>query len=175
MASERPFVPSFQQLASARRPSRAVWLCMTAAMVLAGGCYRPVLPVPPFGGNSSLSVGEWIGTTSQGMPIAFSVSSEDEIVTSITIGYDFNGCSGVHRFSELSIPTKPNAICIPGPCSGRLLSRRSFAHADGSPAAGPYLQINGLFLPRNQARGQAIFRDYPGCGTETVQWSAVRR
>jgi hypothetical protein len=51
-----------------------------------------------------LSVGEWEGTTSQGKPIAFTVS-QDETVTSITLGYDFNDCSGTRTFAELSIPT----------------------------------------------------------------------
>lgn len=142
--------------------------------MLASGCYRPILPSLP-SGNSSLSAGEWSGTTSQGRPIAFSVSPVDETVTRITLGYDFNGCSGSHEFLDLNIPTTSNVICLPGPCSGRLESRRSFAHSDGSPAAGPYTQINAVFLPGNQARGQMVFRDYPGCGAATVEWSATRR
>lgn len=37
--------------------------------------------------------GQWIGTTSQGTPIGFAVSP-DEKVTTITVGHNFNGCSG---------------------------------------------------------------------------------
>lgn len=155
-------------------PTRARWLFLAVAFALVSGCYRTLLP-PPLMGTSSLSVGEWSGTTSQGMPIAFSVSEDDETVTTITLGYDFNGCSGSNTYADLSVPTTPNAICIPGPCSQRLLSGRSFAYSDGSFGNGPYTQINGLFLPRNQARGQAVFRDYPACGTATVEWSATRR
>jgi hypothetical protein len=46
-------------------------------------------PTVPMLGLSSLSVGEWEGTTSQGKPITFTVS-RDEKATSIILGYDFN-------------------------------------------------------------------------------------
>ena len=62
-----------------------------------------------------------------------------------------------------------------GPCSRTAASYRAFGFSDGTPAAGPSTQINGLFLPRNQARGQAVFRDYPNCGSATVEWTASRR
>jgi hypothetical protein len=125
-------------------------------------------------GGSSLSVGEWEGTTSQGRRIAFTVS-RDEKVTSIKLGYDFNRCSGTRDFIELNIPTTANLTCIPGPCPSTAASYRSFAFSDGTAGAGPYTQINGVFLPRNQAKGQAIFSDYKDCGSATVQWTATRR
>lgn len=153
--------------------ARLRWSCLVVAIAVASGCYRSTLPLPMIG-NSSLSVGEWSGTTSQGAPIAFSVSAEGEAVTTISLGYEFNGCSGSLEFSELNISTAPDVMCFPGPCSNRMLSSRRFAHTEGSFVGGPSTQINGLFLPRGQARGQAIFRDYPGCGTATVEWSARR-
>ena len=128
----------------------------------------------PMLGLSSLSVGEWEGTTSQGRPIAFTVS-RDEKVTSITLGYEFNDCSGTREFFEVNVPTAPDLTCMPGPCPRTAASYRAFGFSDGTVAGGPYTQVNGVFLPRNQARGQAIFRDYPDCGSATVQWTATRR
>ncbi|HEX5046448.1 MAG TPA: hypothetical protein VFX89_04945, partial [Gammaproteobacteria bacterium] len=119
--------------------------------------------------------GEWTGATSQGTPIAFTVSSS-ETVTSITVGYDFNDCSGSKTFADLNVPTAPQVTCIPGPCSGTVTSYRAFGYVNGSFGNGPVTQINGLFLPGNEAKGQVIFSDYPSCGTATpVEWTARRR
>jgi hypothetical protein len=146
-------------------------------MVLAAACSH--LPLPgaaiSLARVQSLSAGEWSGTTSQGMPIAFTVSS-DETVTAITIGYDFNECSGSSAYSDLNVPTAPQVTCIPGPCSGVVTSYRAFAYLNGSFGSGPVTQINGLFLPGNQARGQVTFTDYPSCGTAPpAEWTARKR
>lgn len=128
----------------------------------------------PFAGGTPSSVGEWSGTTSQGMPISF-VVAPDETLTTITVGYDFNGCSGSRRFSDLKVPTAPNVTCIPGPCSGTVTSYRAFGYSAGTPGA-PRTQVNGLFLPLDQAKGLASFSDYAGCGTATeVEWNATKR
>ena len=125
--------------------------------------------------SSSLSVGRWVGTTAQGSSITFTVSS-DEILTTIALGYTFNGCSGTQTFSNLSVRTAPEVICIPGPCSGTITSYRSFSFSDGSSGSGPVTAVNGLFLVGGQAQGQVAFQDFPGCGTATsVAWSATRR
>jgi hypothetical protein len=151
------------------------WLCLSVALVLLSACVRPMLPsAAPMLARSSLSVGEWEGTTSQGKPITFIVSP-DEKVTSIILGYEFNDCSGTREFFELQVPTAPDLTCMPGPCPRTAMSYRAFGFADGKVAGEPYTQVNGVFLPRNQARGQAIFRDYPNCGTATVEWTATRR
>jgi hypothetical protein len=146
--------------------------------VLTSAC-SPLSPLtgapPPLAGASSSTVGEWSGTTSQGMPIAFSVSP-DERVTTIALGYAFDDCSGSHTFSDLDVSTVPNVTCIPGPCSGTLMSYRAFGYVNGSFGSGPVTQVNGLFLPRNEARGQVTFFDYPGCGATTaVEWTAAKR
>jgi hypothetical protein len=118
--------------------------------------------------------GQWSGTTSQGTPITFAVSSAQK-VTDITIGYNFNGCSGVQTYSNLSLDTAPMVTCIPGPCPGAVSSYRAFSYLDGS-IGGPVTAVNGLFLPTNRAEGQVAFRDYPGCGTMVgVGWTANRR
>src|SRR5688572_15405045 len=154
------------------RPSGAAWCFVTLAWALAIACSGPSTPS---GVASSLSVGQWNGITSQGMPIAFTVSP-DETLTTITIGYSFNGCSGSQTFANLSIRTAPELICVPGPCTGAVTSYRAFGYSDGSRVSGPNTTVNGLFLLGNRAEGQARFVDYPGCGTATgVTWSATRR
>jgi hypothetical protein len=149
-------------------PAGAIATC--CAVMLLSACGSPSSPSP-----SSLSVGQWAGTTAHGTPITFTVSS-DEILTTIAVGYSFNGCSGMQTFSNLNVATVPDIICIPGPCSGTTASYRSFAYVSGAIGAGPVTSINGLFLPGNQAEGLVSFRDVPGCGTAGgVPWSATRR
>lgn len=153
---------------------RASSWCALLWCALASACASRILPLP-LAGSSSLSAGEWSGTTSQGTPITFVVSANEQ-VTTITLGYDFNGCAGSHTFSDLSVPTAPDLICLPGPCSGVLNSYRAFGYSAGSVTGGPTTQINGLFLPRNEAKGQVTFRNYAGCGdVVTAEWTATRR
>ena len=40
--------------------------------------------------------GQWTGTTAQGKTVTFTISP-DENVTAITVGHEFNGCSGRRR------------------------------------------------------------------------------
>jgi hypothetical protein len=150
--------------------TEAVLSVAILAGVLAGACGGA--PASP--SSSSLSVGQWSGTTTQGTSITFAVSSE-EILTSIAVEYRFNGCSGTQTFANLNVQTAPNVMCIPAPCSGALSAYRAFTYSSGSVATGPGTSINGLFLPGNQAQGQASFVNYPGCGTAAAEWTATRR
>lgn len=151
--------------------AKAVWWVGTFAAVLASGCGDS--PTSP--SASSLSIGQWSGTTAQGTPITFTVSS-DEVLTSIAVGYNFNGCSGTQTFSNLNVPTAPEVICIPGPCSGTTAAYRAFHYLAGSRGTGPTTNFNGLFLPGSRAQGLVSFSDYPGCGTAAgVEWTATRR
>jgi len=161
---------------------RAVWRSARARMksTLAVGALATML-APACGGSpasspsSSLSVGDWNGTTAQRAPIAMTVSS-NETLTAITVGYSFNGCSGTQTFSNLNVPTAPNVTCIPGPCSDPISSYRAFAYSSSSDGTRSGTSINGLFLPGGQAQGRVTFRDLPSCGTaEAVEWTATRR
>ena len=159
--------------AAAERPlGLASCLVLLASCTLVGACKGPT-------GSSTetptLSVGQWSGTTSQGTTIDFSVSS-DEKVTTITIGYSFNACSGSQTFSGLDLRTAPDVTCIPGPCSGAISSYRAFGYATSGPIDGPRTAVNGLFVSANRAEGQAGFFNYPGCGTASgVGWTATKR
>ena len=110
------------------------------------------------------------------MPISFTVSP-DEKVTSITLGYSFNGCSGSQTFSDLNLETAPpTVICIPGPCSELLAPARRFSYTAGSRVDGPSTTVIGMFTFIDRAEGVANFTDYPGCGTALgVGWTAMRR
>jgi hypothetical protein len=145
---------------------------VTLACALAPACTDG--PTTPSASAPAVGAGQWDGMTSQNAEIAFIISA-DETVTAITIGYNFNGCSGSRTFSNLSVRTAPDVTCIPGPCSNAVTSYRAFNYLDGSFGA-PRTVLNGLFLPGNRAQGQVAFFDYPGCGTATgVSWSAARR
>jgi len=151
------------------RTNAVLWVGALAA-VLASTCSRGTTSPSP----SSLSVGQWNGTTAQGTSITFTVSS-DEILTTLAVDYGFNGCWGTQTFSNLNVPTAPNVTCIPGPCSGTDSTYRALAFSSGS-VAGPSTTVNGVFLPGNRAQGLVSFRDYPGCGTAAgVEWTATRR
>jgi hypothetical protein len=117
--------------------------------------------------------GQWSGTTSQGAPIAFTVSAAQK-VTTITVGYSFNGCSGVQTFSNLNLETAPMVTCIPGPCPDAISSYRAFNYSAGS-INGPLTTINGLFPVMTRAEGAVGFRDYPACGTAVgIGWTATK-
>ena len=141
--------------------------------VLASACSNSSGPTSP--SASSLSVGQWSGTTAQGASIAFTVSS-DEALTTLAVGYNFNGCSGTQTFTGLNVPTAPAVTCIPGPCSGTAATNRALHYSSGSRETGPVTTVDGLFLPGGRAQGLVSFRDYPDCGTATgVEWTATRR
>ena len=160
-------------VAAAWARMKAVFWVGTLAGYLASACSGG--PGAPSTSASSLAAGQWSGTTVQGTAITFVVSS-NETLTSIAVGYSFNGCSGIETFSNLNVLTAPNVTCIPGPCSGTISSYRAFAYSSGPPGTGSSMTVNGLFLPGNQAQGQVTFRDYPGCGTAAgVEWTATRR
>src|SRR5438552_11875672 len=103
---------------------------ITVVCAVAAACYGPTTATP------TGYAGEWAGTTAQGRPIAFMISPS-EAVTSITVGHDFNGCSGSQTFSGLNLNIAPNVQCIPGPCPPSVSSYRGFGYASGNPIDGP--------------------------------------
>src|SRR5262245_49493042 len=149
-----------QLRASGRRSGSWLRFCgFSLVVTVAAACSSPTAPTPAV---TSRTAGQWSGTTSQGLPIGFSVSA-DEILTEITIGYRVNGCSGSQTFSNLSVRTAPEVFCMPAPCPANVTSYRAFGYSSRTSISGPGIDINGLFLPGNRAEGQANFRDFPGC------------
>jgi hypothetical protein len=122
-------------------------------------------PTTP-GGDPARYDGQWKGTTSQGRPITFTVSSAQK-VTAITVGYSFNGCSGSNTFSNLNldIGVTPNPATSPG--SG-------FGFGSGSPEGSNYTQVYGSFRSNTTASGTVIFGDFAGCGNAIGIWTATR-
>jgi hypothetical protein len=125
-------------------------------------------PTPPTPAASFRYDGEWSGTTSQGRPISLTVSS-DQSVTAITVGYSFNGCSGVNTFSNLNL-----AIGNPPNASSPTLGP-GFGYGSGPPDGPHYTQVYGSFTSSTTATGSVIFGDYPGCGNSGAIWSATKR
>ena len=152
------------------RPKALSWAGPLALLLAAACGADPTAPSP-----SSLSVGEWSGTTAQGRVITFTVSS-DEILRTLSVGHSFNGCSGTQTFPNLQVATAPDVNCVPGPCSGTTSTYRALSFTSGSRGTGPSTTVFGVFLPGGRAEGVAAFHDFPGCGTVTgVEWTATRR
>jgi hypothetical protein len=149
------------------RPSPRVFaLALCASLAGCGG--GPASPESPS------YDGQWNGSTSQGRPISFTVS-QDQRVTTISVGYSFNGCTGMSTFQNLSliiaaldpfgdprVPTPPSF----GP---------GFGYGSGQPDSPNYTQIYGSFNSDDLAMGSVVFGAYDGCGNSGGTWSASRR
>ena len=145
-----------------------VLLCIPATVLISfSGCGGSAAnnPTTP-GGDPARYDGQWNGTTSQGRPITFTVSSAQK-VTAITVGYSFNGCSGLNTFSNLNldIGVTPNPATSLGP---------GFGFGSGPPDGSNYTQVYGSFRSNTTASGTVIFGDYPGCGNAGGIWTAAR-
>lgn len=140
------------------RPRLALqWVlcCALAANACGGGSS----PAPSSGYR-----GEWVGTTSHGAAIRFTVSA-DQRVTALSVGYSFNGCSGTKTFPGLSLPIAPNPI-QPG------LARFEF---NSGPREQPnYTGVTGTFASNNIAEGLMAFGNYDGCNNGLASWSASK-
>ena len=141
---------------------------MAGLCALAAACASPA--------SSKVSyAGQWTGSTAQGEPISFTISS-DELVTAISVGYSFNGCRGSQTFTNLSISIAPQVTCIPGPCSPSITSYRAFGYENGDFIQGPSTEVHGGFPVVTSATGTVNFRNYAGCGSAIgVAWSATRK
>ena len=141
-----------------------VALCVAASSCMSG----PSTPSPV------VYDGVWNGTTSQGRSITVIVSS-DQKVTSITVEYNFNGCSGSKTFSNLSLtiaksqppPGNPQA---PGP-----FDNPGFGFGSGAPDGADFTQVSGAFTSGQTATGSVVFGSYSGCGNGGAIWTASKR
>jgi hypothetical protein len=144
---------------------------MIAFCALLSACGSPSSP----SASQANYEGQWSGTTAQGRPVTFTISS-DQNVTTLTVGHEFNGCSGSQTFSSISVSIVPQLQCIPAPCSNQLMSYRAFHYSVGTSLEGPGTTVNAVFISADRAEGLISFRGFPGCGSAlSVAFSATKR
>ncbi len=141
--------------------SRAASRLLASTLLLAIACGHATAP-------SAVSyAGQWSGTTSQGTPIAFSVSS-DQKVTALTAGYSFSDCSGSAAFTPnvavTNVPTAPVPV-------------GSAAFDSGSPGSSNRMLVSFLFTTTSEAHGMIVFSGFAGCGVDPIvaAWTATKR
>jgi len=110
--------------------------------------------------------GQWIGTTADGSPISF-VVSQDQTVTTLTAGYNFNGCSGTAVFAGLRLAIDTSTT--------RSQARLGFALSIGPPGGPDHTDVLGTFLSSMSANGSVLFVGYTGCGNGAGFWTATKR
>jgi hypothetical protein len=125
----------------------AIVVCLAASAC--GGKDGPTAP----SGSTSLN-GQWSGTTLQGGPFTFTVSSNR--VTSVTVSYTFGSCSGSRTFSDVNGASYYFATLL-----------GSYSEADNT-------QIQGFFTSDRAANG-IVLLVRPGCGESLVLWNATKR
>ena len=134
---------------------------VTATFFNYTGCGSGTTFFTAFKGNPPNYSGQWSGTTSQGVPIAFVVA--DLKITSITLGFNFGGCAGTTTYPNLTVPI------------AALGSGVGFSYTSGPPGLPDYTQIIGNFNSNTAADGVVVFTGYPGCANQTATWTASLR
>lgn len=159
-----------------RTAALGLMLCLTAT---ACGGNGPTEPSPGTPAPSNGYAGRWTGTvlvlplvapgsgplTIRSQPLSFTISA-DQRVTDISIGYDFNGCSGVRTFPGLSIAIGASPFGSQGQGWGF-----------GSPTSDrtDHIQVYGAFTSDRTATGTSLFIEFPGCNSGVGNWSATKQ
>ena len=112
--------------------------------------------------------GEWIGTTTEGTPVRFSVSGN--AVTSISITYNFSpACTGTLNYTSLA--AEIHSLEPPGPPP---FDQPGFGYSTTDGMQGTL--IAGHFSSdRRSASGQFTLVHYGACETVVGNWTANRR
>jgi len=107
--------------------------------------------------------GVWTGRTAQGLPASFTIANRT--ITAITVPYDFNGCSGVKSFSNLSVTISQSS----GPTPAQV-------EYTSGPFGGPDQTSVFLVIYPNAAaiNVTASFFNYTGCGSSTTFLTAFK-
>jgi len=129
-------------------------LCIATSSCRGGGATAP----------TSGFQGSWSGTTSLGTPISFTISA-NQIITDITVSYNFNGCSGTKAYSGLAIP-----IRMPTPQQ----SLPGFEFASGAREDPDFVGVTAS-LNGSDAAGLTAFTNYQDCRNGIASWDAHRR
>ena len=141
-----------------RRPlTRVQWQLAAGLAILIWCACAPPRPTPlDFSG-------EWAGTTSQGRPIAFTVS-QDLRITGVTLEYAFASCS-----DTLRIPANAPLLNTSGTATAIV------THPPGGPAGPVAADVRFLFPSITSANGAIVLAAVPGCGGATATWTAGKR
>ena len=115
--------------------------------LLSCGSSSPTGPSPEPSGYA----GRWTGATLQGAPISFTVSSAER-VTSITVSYNLNGCSGLLTFDGLSLAIETLIRPPENPSVGPFENQR-FSYASGTPNEANFIGVTGAFPSLDTAIG----------------------
>src|SRR4051812_32267114 len=123
------------------RPGPRVSMAIVA--ILLGACESgPSTPTPGY-------VGEWSGTTSQGVPIAFAISSAERL-TKVSVSSSFNGCTGSNSVAPDAALQRP-----PVPSDARLLD-----YETAPPGTPNRMLFHFLFSSSTSASGMVTFVDF---------------
>jgi hypothetical protein len=137
--------------------TRTDWQFAAGMAVLIGCACAPSRPTPlDFSGA-------WAGTTSQGLPITFTVSP-DLRVTALTVDYSFGGCSSSLTLSPDAALTNTSATAA-----------TVVDYAPNGPTGPSRTVVHFLFPSISSANGTVEFHDYPACGSSNANWTASKR
>jgi hypothetical protein len=78
----------------------AAWSATWLVCIVLSACGDKSSPTAPSSPPTSFN-GQWSGTTSQGQSISFSVASDR--VTTVSVGYNYSGCSGTATATNLNL------------------------------------------------------------------------
>src|SRR6187200_31517 len=141
-------------------------LLVCVALIGCGGNSSPSAPSPA----TATFNGQWTGTTSHGQPLSFTVASER--VTTMTIGYNYNGCSASKTATDLDLPIVDlrNISNLPPP------DPYSFGGLVGPYSESDNTQITAFFKSPAEGSGHGIVLFVrPGCGETIALWTATKR
>ena len=150
-------------------PKSRVLFFIVAVCAAASACSNDGVTTPT--PSASSYAGEWSGTTSQGAPISFSISA-GQTVTSITVGYKFNGCSGSNTFANLSL----QIATAQSPFPPRVPTGDSpgFGFGSGPPEGANYTQVLGTLPSGQTSTGSVAFLNFSDCGNAVANWTATK-
>jgi len=142
----------------ARKLTKAEWRFAGGMAILIGcACAPPPRPTPlDFSGD-------WAGTTSQGRPITFTVSS-DLVITRLSIDYAFGACTG-------SVTVSPNVALLNTSAAAAAVVTYTGTGSTGSNRT----VIHFLFPSFATANGTVDFSDFSTCGSSSATWTASKR
>src|SRR5262245_10418737 len=141
--SVAPYAPMARSL---RPLTRLEWqLAAGMAILIWCACAPPPRPTPlDFSGS-------WTGTTSQGRPIAFTVS-RDLVITGLTLEYAFGGCS-----DSVKIPASVPLLNTTGSAAANVV------YTPNGPSGPDRINTFFTFTSTTYANGTVAFADFAGC------------